>query len=159
MQEHTQIVLNMLKQANWFSAVGEQEQADVLVLPSWEEAIKSCASASWENVQLEAANLISDVLVVQYRERYQLWNVIAEEVKATTIPLIQRKISPVIEKHSLPKVFEDSVNWDIVHIGIAAEYVDLYPPRFHALCAYWYIKGHFPCGWDGDFPNGRLIIY
>lgn len=158
MHERTSIILNKLKQADWFSAVGKQEQGNVFVLSSWEQAIKSCASTDWENVQLEAANMIRDVLVTQDRERYQLWNVIAEEIKATSIPLVQQKISPVVEKHSLPKVFEDSVNWDIAHIGIATEYGVISPSRSHVL-AYWYLKGHFPCGWDGNFPEGKLIIY
>ena len=40
-----------------------------------------------------------------------------------------------------------------------AEFADVYPPGFYASQAYWYVKGHFPCGWQGEFPNGTLIIY
>jgi hypothetical protein len=35
----------------------------------------------------------------------------------------------------------------------------VYPPGFFASNAYWYIKGHFPCGWEGEFPKGTLVIY
>jgi hypothetical protein len=38
-------------------------------------------------------------------------------------------------------------------------YVDLYPPSFFASNAYWYVMGHFPCGWRGEFPKGQLVIY
>ena len=24
---------------------------------------------------------------------------------------------------------------------------------------YWYRAGHWPCGWEGEWPDGRLIVY
>lgn len=24
---------------------------------------------------------------------------------------------------------------------------------------YWYMRGHFPCGWDGVWPEGKLIVF
>lgn len=36
---------------------------------------------------------------------------------------------------------------------------DLYPPGFFASNANWYVRGHFPCGWRGEFPKGQLVIY
>jgi hypothetical protein len=24
---------------------------------------------------------------------------------------------------------------------------------------YWYQRGHWPCGWEGDWPEGRLIVF
>ena len=52
-----------------------------------------------------------------------------------------------------------AVQWDILHVCMEAEYADVYPPGFYASQAYWYVKGHFPCGWQGEFPNGKLIVY
>ena len=23
----------------------------------------------------------------------------------------------------------------------------------------WFHAGHFPCGWDGDWPSGRMRVY
>ena len=23
----------------------------------------------------------------------------------------------------------------------------------------WFVKGHWPCGWVGEFPNGKLLLY
>ncbi len=36
---------------------------------------------------------------------------------------------------------------------------DVYPPGFYASQAYWYASGHFPCGWRGKVPQGKLIVY
>jgi hypothetical protein len=40
-----------------------------------------------------------------------------------------------------------------------AEYADVCPPGFFTSIAHWYLNGHFPCGWWGAFPQGKLVIY
>jgi hypothetical protein len=75
------------------------------------------------------------------------------------VPLVKQKIAPVVVSHQLDKTFEDTVQWDILSVAIEAEYADVYPPGFFASQAYWYVHGHFPCGWQGDFPDGTLMIY
>jgi len=65
----------------------------------------------------------------------------------------------VVRENDLPKAFEDTVQWDIIHLCMEAEYADVYPPGFYASQGYWYAKGHFPCGWQGEFPLGTRIIY
>ena len=64
-----------------------------------------------------------------------------------------------MRENNLPKVFEDTVQWDILGVCMEAEYADIFQPGFYASQAYWYINGHFPCGWEGKFPNGKLIVY
>ena len=76
-----------------------------------------------------------------------------------TVPFVKQKIEAVVLENQLPKVFEDTVQWDILHVCVEAEYADTYEPGFYASQAYWYVNGHFPCGWEGQFPAGRLIIY
>jgi hypothetical protein len=73
---------------------------------------------------------------------------------------VRRKIQAAVQERTLPPVFGRTVQWDLLHLCMEAEYADVYPPGFFASHAYWYIKGHFPCGWrGGEFPNGTLIIY
>jgi hypothetical protein len=33
------------------------------------------------------------------------------------------------------------------------------PPGAYRGLAYWYLHGRFPCGWDGQPPNGKMIVY
>jgi len=93
------------------------------------------------------------------KDRYAQWNNIVLELKKTTVPFVQRKIEAVVRENNLPKVFERTVQWDILGVCIEAEYADVYPPGYYASQAYWYVKGHFPCGWEGQFPQGQLVIY
>jgi len=84
---------------------------------------------------------------------------IIQEMKRMTIPLVTAKIAAVVAEHGLPKVFADTVQWDILHLAMEAEFADVYPPGFYASQAFWYKEGRFPCGWEGEFPKGRLVIY
>jgi hypothetical protein len=159
MHPRTVAILDELERANWFSRVGMHDAATAIVVTSWQEAIAHCASIDWENLCLEARNQYVDRLVERSKERFSKWNDIVNELRKTADPFVRRKIQPVVRKHRLPKVFEDTVQWDILTSCMEAEYADVYPPGFYASLASWYIKGHFPCGWQGVFPRGMQIIY
>jgi hypothetical protein len=159
MHDQTREAFERLDGVEWFRAVGQRDTDATIVLTSWIEAIASCASGDWENLCLEAANQYTEKLASRSKERFNQWNSVAEEVKTITIPLVRRKLERVVIDNGLPKVFEDTVQWDIFHLAMESEFADVYPPGFYASQAYWYVKGHFPCGWQGAFPNGKLIIY
>jgi hypothetical protein len=131
----------------------------VVALSSWSEAIQRCASIEWENFCLEAANQYRERLIERSAERFRQWNDIVIALKKKTIPFVKRKIEAIVRANGLPPVFESTVQWDILHLCMEAEYADVYPPGFYASQGYWYVRGRFPCGWEGDFPNGRLVIY
>jgi hypothetical protein len=159
MHPRTVATLDRLENASWFSCVGVKDTDAAIVLSSWQEAIEQCSSLEWENLSLEALNQYRERIVERSRERFEQWNEIVEEVTKTTVPFVRRKIEAVVREHGLPKVFEDLVQWDMMGVCMEAEYADVYPPGYYGSQAYWYVKGHFPCGWQGDFPKGTLIIY
>lgn len=159
MHPRTVATLEELECANWFACVGKKDTTAAIVLSSWHEAIDSCGSVEWQNLCLEAANQYRVRLVERSKECFVRWNEIANEIKTTTVPLVRRKIEDVVHEQDLPQVFEHMVQWDILHVCMEAEYADVYQPGYYASQAYWYVKGHFPCGWDGEFPKGKLIIY
>jgi hypothetical protein len=159
MHPHTVATLNQLEKAEWFASVGVKDTEAAIVLSSWQEAVEHCASVEWGNLLLEAANQYRERLLERSKERFIKWNEIVDEVKPVTTTLVRRKVKAVCARHDLPRVFVDTVEWDILHLCMEAEYADVYPPGFYASQAYWYIQGHFPCGWQGEFPDGKLIIF
>lgn len=159
MHPRTIATLDKLEKAEWFSKAGIQDTEVAIVLSSWEEAIENCSSIGWENLCLEAFNHYRMRLLERSRERFRQWNDVVSELKTVTIPFVRRKIEQVVSQNNLPKVFEDTVQGDIIGVCLEAEYADVYPPGFYADQAFWYVKGHFPCGWQGEFPKGKLIIY
>lgn len=43
--------------------------------------------------------------------------------------------------------------------GAASEIATGSKDRFFVDLMHWYRLGHWPCGWDGKYPEGRLIVY
>jgi hypothetical protein len=160
MQPCTIGTLAELEDASWFSRVGIKDSETAIVLSSWPEAMKHSKSLAWENLRTEATNQFSERLFQLSRERFNLWNDVVSEVKKVTNPLVKRKTAAVVRDHNLPEVFETRVRIDIIGICVESEYADVCPPGFFASHAYWYLHGHFPCGWQGGFPpEGRPVIY
>jgi hypothetical protein len=159
MHPRTIATLDELENITWFTRVGVRDTAAAIVLSSWREAIDHCSSQDWEDLCLEAANQYSERLLERSKEQFQKWNQVAEETGRLIEPLVDRKIAKVVSEESLPNVFRDTVTWTLGHLAIESEFADVYPPGFFASQAYWYVKGHFPCGWQGEFPDGKLIIY
>jgi hypothetical protein len=159
MHPRTEATLEKLRQVQWFRCVGVRDTEAAEVLCSWREAIENCSSVEWENLCLQAANRYRERLVEHSPQRFEKWYDIALEIKPVTQALVREKTKDVIEANHLPPIFLNSVDWDILHLCMEAEYADVYRPRFFAGQTYWYVKGHFPCGWRGPIPNGKLIIY
>ncbi len=159
MHPRTADALNDLDQADWFSRVGVKDTEVAIVLDSWPDAIEQCSDLEWQDLGIHAANQLCERILERSKERFQRWNDICIEMKKTTEPFVRKKIAAVVREFELPPIFEHSVQWDILHLCMEAEYADVFPPAYYASQAYWYVNGHFPCGWQGDFPDGMLIIY
>ena len=159
MQAITTALLEKLANAQWFDRLGEKERKAVVVVSSWQEALESCNADEWGDTQLAGANLLRERVQDKTMDRYQQWNDLVRDLKPHVKSLVDRKTKGVVKEHRLPKAFTDSVMWDILNACLECEYADLCSPSFYDDLANWYIKGHFPCGWEGNFPAGKLIIY
>ena len=159
MQPQTLATLQQLSDSVWFSAVGVVDSQTASFVSSWEAAIESCCSPNWENLCLEAVNQYCARLAERAPERLAQWNELVAEIKKISIPLVRHKIGDVVRENSLSQCFEDTVQWDVLHLCMEAEFSDVFPPGFYASQAYWYSKGHFPCGWSGGFPKGSILVY
>jgi hypothetical protein len=160
MQPSTIATLDLLEAAVWFSRVGVKDAETAIVLSSWQEAIEHSESYEWECLRNEALNQYCERIAQRSRERWRLWNEVVVEVNKFAEPLVERKIAAVVREHNLPRIFEAQVQFDTIGICVESEYADVCPPSFFTANAYWYVNGHFPCGWKGDFPpKGTPVIY
>ena len=159
MHARTLATLDELKKANWFDHVGVADTSSATVVSTWKEAIQCSSSAAWQNLCLEVANQYRERLMERNRHQYELWNQKVISIKPLVQQLVQTKTAVVDLDESIRKQLVAAVEWDILHLCMEAEYADIYPPGFYASQGYWYLHGHFPCGWSGDYPSGKLIIY
>jgi hypothetical protein len=159
MHQRTISTLDQLESANWFARIGQCESPNVKCLYNWEQAIAGARNQDWKALRHEAANQYRTRLRERDVARFYEWNTHVREIKKVTIPLVRRKIEDVVSKNKLPQDIIDAVQWDVLHVCMEAEYADVFPPGFYASQAYWYVEGHFPCGWEGTFPNGRPVVF
>ena len=165
LERATVATLDELSQATWFSEVGKPLKLDpsvedkVYLCKTWDEAITHCSKISWENIQIKAGNTLSRRVIQVSPERFKVWNEVAGKVRPLALELVASKIDEVKAKKQLPQSFEHRVKWDIIHLLMEAEYSDIVQPAFFAAQSYWYVTGRFPCGWKGEFPNGKLVVF
>lgn len=160
MTEEAKKTLAALEKLDWFWNVGQAIGADAAQVHSWKEALRICRSRDSDNVQLESQNLLTEKLCFQFPDKYHgKWNPLVTRVKKKTDPLVLRKVLASACCPKLPEPVLAMIRSDVRLIIMELEYADIVPPRFFAQRAKWYLAGHFPCGWEGDFPQGRLIVY
>ena len=159
MHSRTIVMLDRLEKASWFSRVGIDEGSSAVAVKCWPEAIEHCDSSAWEDLQGEALNQYREFIARHSMERLRLWNGLVGEVRKTITPLVSRKIAATVRENNLPRILNVQVNYDITGACMEAEYADVCPLGFFTSIAHWYLNGHFPCGWWGAFPQGKLVIY
>jgi hypothetical protein len=154
-----------LEAIRWFSNCGEPLALDLTMevesVRGWPAAMRACQSLAWENIGLEAQNQLTMWLHQNNRERYLVWNDIAVRHKSELIaPLIEEKIVPFQLKQGLDVALVHSTSWDVLRALMANSYLDTHHPAHFFLELLWvYEAGHFPCGWLGDWPSGKLIVF
>jgi hypothetical protein len=153
-------VLISLRELNWFSSVGSAVDEDVVTPKSWSAAISHSASDFWDDFVLDRRNEFTRRLQKLSPSRDDEWNECAREIKLELESLIFGITQSVTENRNMAKKLFSVVRWDILHFVLEVEYSDVLPSAFFTEQAKWYLRGHFPCGWEGgEYPQGRRIVY
>ena len=118
---------------------------------------------------MEAANSYREGIQAVDKSRFNEWNGVVREVKSILLPKLERITTDLMQKHSLPQSFRNDVEWDLVHYCTIIEYDDVRVARssqgaqlaaeLYTTLGKWYSRGHFPCGWEGEWPRGILLLY
>lgn len=160
MNTESEELLDALDRIDWFTCVGMHDFQPATVLDSWQQAIAFATDRrDWESFRLERRNDLTVFLHNNAMDRYRKWNEITADLKKRIEPMVSRKITDVSVAHNLPKALEHCVRWDCLGACMEAEYSDVRPLGFYTELAAVYLKGHFPCGWDGLYPSGHFLIY
>jgi len=143
-----------IKASELFKHCGELvADENVIQVHSWSEAIAPAQSKDWGYASMESINLCSDVLVSSARDRYQQWNDIVGTIKYILLDIFK-----VVKKTQQEDVSKN-VRWVLINYLVEKEYQDLYPNGYYQEWIKWYFAGHHICGWKGEFPDGKLIVY
>ncbi|WID96228.1 hypothetical protein QO058_26450 [Bosea vestrisii] len=158
-QPQTIATLDKLDATNWFERVGTKDLSDAIVLSSWEDAARSASAAEWENIGLEAFNNLREKILTIDKARFNRWNDIVASVKVFSNALVEDKFRESPALKDLPSIIIDCAKWDVLGLCMEAEHLDIVDPGFFHAISYYYVKGHFPCGIDGDPATGTMVVF
>jgi len=158
-------IASKIRSIDWFARCGETISLDLSMeteqVTGWPDAIESCKDSVWENVELEANNQLTLWLHLNDRATYQHWNDIVDAQKSAILnPLTDQKIIPFQTKHGLDITLVHCVQWDILGALMENAYLGSGHQAFFFLeLLMIYEAGHFPCGWNGEWPKGTLRVF
>lgn len=154
-----------LSEVRWFHSAGRGPSSlevtpSLVWLSSWDEALKADELPEWEDATLEAQNQLTMWLHMNAPADYQSWNERAQRLKADLLPRLSPAWAPHDARPAWPASFKSSLEWNILGAAMENEYLETgHPALFFLELLTIYEAGRVPCGWEGRWPNGKLLVY
>jgi len=143
-----------------FSKVGQPLSNNVTIANSWEEAVNECSKLKYIELKFAAGNQLTSAIHHAAKDVYNLtWNNNVVEIKSFIIPFVTEQVERLRLSSEVTSVIRNAVGGDLIDLGLEAEYSEYVKPGFFAGLSYWYDQGHFPCGWQGEYPQGKLMVF
>lgn len=154
----SRLAVDRLMKIKWLNSVGKPTLlSSVRQVKNDNDFIVHINSMQWENTTLEAGNKISGFLARSYFNLYHNWNPLVREAKN----ILGNEIIPITSSVLISnEMVINNIKWDLVNYLLEDAYKDkLRFKLFFDELVNVYESGHIPCGWDGEWPEGNLVIY
>lgn len=155
--------LNEVNTCPWLKNCGtDVERAynfDVYAITDIKDVCKRLNSLEWENFCLDRRNDLTSFLFRNYRKDYGNWNNTVRLVKKEYIISISDSVMQVLQQREWPNSMVDDISFNLLCIFMANNYSELYSDVFWDRMLNVYLSGHLPCGWVGNYPEGKLIVF
>jgi len=154
-----------LHEIDWYSHCGEPLSINlsmpVVPVRGWPESTAIDSHSAWGNVQFDAQCQLRLWCRDQDPHYHPRWDELIIRFKATVIgPLIEEKWGPYQRQHGIQDEVLKSTTRDIYGALMENGFLTSGHQCFFFLeLLLVYEAGHFPCGWDGDWPQGALVVY
>jgi hypothetical protein len=149
-----------LEQVRWFENLGKPIGPEMGVdqIHDWEEW-PGPEDPATDEMTLRQQALIDELLAAaggRSQEVEQLWERIRGMVFRKAIPKV-----PYDPEEDCYHPQSLSVWWAAWTAGLVGASLFLERPVPPELAEQWkwYLAGHWPCAWVGDYPEGRLMVY
>jgi hypothetical protein len=154
-------MLDILSELQWFEHVGEPLpfSVPVIIVHSWNDTLGPISKR--DDVKYSAnGHLIVPLSecerVIRSNEYHPLWQTICDDAFDATD--IMGYIPEELSTGQQDFVFEYIHEYILV---LAAEVVatDTIKTTYFREMLPWFYEGHFPCGWEGAWPEGSMRVY
>ena len=87
------------------------------------------------------------------------WNGVVRQIKSNYMNEIQTKVEMNWKDEKTKQRVIDDVQFNILTLFMLDYYSDYYQSEFFDRMLKIYLAGHFPCGWSGEYPKGKFLVY
>lgn len=146
----------------WLQRCGQIDSFgfDVEYLSSKCDVEKNINATKWENICLERKGDFTAYLLKNHKTEYnKYWNDVVRMVKEQYISKISEKVNIALLNCDLSVDILDDIKMNILLIFMLEYYSEYYSSDFYNKILEIYLAGHLPCGWIGEYPNGKFIVY
>ena len=163
MMESSKELVEKLMEVQWFANCGNKNavsKCEIKYVTKVETAEKYCSSARWENITLDCVHNISSN-VPKERDGIGIeWNDVVDEINKRVMSELAEFVNKKWEeKYELSKPFRIEFQSILSSCLLANCYKEFYhEPLFDEILSI-YEQGYFPCGWQGRFPEGKLLFF
>lgn len=137
--------------------------AGVVRVYSWKEALASCRAQEWDDFLNDRNNENAHV---------KFYNPSVGQSYVKLVDAVLPRIDALFERAAITaglakKDVETIVRygpWISLRACDEIAHADRYKVHWHRDVSEWFLKGHFPCGWRGDWPegaeqSGELVLF
>lgn len=154
----------------WFTHVGDPlprfGAMELVQVTSWKKALARTGSVKMADCWMEGQNILTCELGWNHKLEYRKWNdhvydardAMEETVFAKSDRALDVAVNGVLGEEDR-EFLKRRVRFSIIAAYMECVYAHLVEPRLYALIFKIYEAGHFPCGWNEVWPNGKLWVY
>lgn len=150
---------------DWFGACEEPWVGELSIASTAVSTLIDAGAAhddpAWEALTDAAAGRLGDYVAAHCPDEYLRWNALVRAIKERlTTRLMEDVWQPFADWYGFDRLFVLGVQWNVLHAALEHEYRGCGGrPEFFAHLLAVYRAGHIPCGWDGEWPEGRLLVW
>lgn len=154
--------LKLIMDCDLLSRCGEKDDLgfDVEYVDSETKAKKMINSIKWENTYLEVRGDFTEFLSRNHKDIFNKnWNIVIRQIKSEYMNEIQTKVGINWKDEKTKQRVIDDVKFNILTLFMIDYYSDYYQSEFFDRMFKIYLAGHLPCGWSGEYPEGKFFVY
>ena len=143
-----------VEQVPWFGRCGIRESIDVPIKCRQVESLSDAQGNwrdqyGWQSLLIDTLNRLRCHLHDHHRRKYHKWNRIVKEAEK----LREKIVYPRAEQLGMTEALKITIRYVVGGYLLEEFYSDCDPPRTYDTWFEICRQGHFPCGWEGVYPD------
>ena len=151
---------NKMLECDWLGRCGMEDDLGFDVTYVKENKVgKLLGSPKWNKIYYDVRGDFTSYLSINHREADRYWNVTVNMIKEKYISVISVSLERVLCNNPDKDEILAWVQFNIIDMFMIHFYSEYYHDEFYDKTLKIYMAGHFPCGWEGRYPNGNFTVW